>query len=82
LWKKITNGATRCIECNGKYLRIVERPTKEELKNILINLKGNLRFVEENLMLQTTLLENGVKFMIYLFILKIISPSLDKINLK
>lgn len=39
--KEITNKATRCIECNRKYRQIVERPSKEELNNILINLQGN-----------------------------------------
>lgn len=39
--KEISAAAERCPECATKARRIVDRPTKEELYNILIKNKGN-----------------------------------------
>lgn len=39
--KPITRGSTRCLECRGKYDRLVERPTALELQQLLINNNGN-----------------------------------------
>lgn len=35
--KEITNGSNRCKKCNSIYQRRVERPSKEELKNLIRN---------------------------------------------
>lgn len=39
--KEISLSAIRCPECSHKITRVVERPSKEELYNILIANKGN-----------------------------------------
>ena len=35
--KKISRGCSRCLKCNSKYHRVVERPTREELKILIRN---------------------------------------------
>lgn len=39
--KPITKGSIRCPECYGKTIRLVNRPSKEELEQLLIDYKGN-----------------------------------------
>ena len=36
--KQITKGATYCVECGEKSRRVVERPAREELKDLIRNL--------------------------------------------
>ena len=43
--KPISQGAIRCVVCQGKAARKVERPSAEELKQILIDNKGNFAAV-------------------------------------
>lgn len=43
--KQITYGSTRCQDCASKKQRIVERPSADELKNILIENNGNFAAV-------------------------------------
>lgn len=38
---KVTKAAIRCPECSHKHNRVIDRPTKEELLQILIDNKGN-----------------------------------------
>lgn len=39
--KEVTQKALRCIECASKLQRKVERPSKEDLLNYLLSVKGN-----------------------------------------
>jgi hypothetical protein len=38
---EITRGATRCVDCASKHERIVDRPSSDELFNLLLLSKGN-----------------------------------------
>ena len=39
--KPVSPGATRCVQCQGKSIRSVERPEPEELRKILIDNNGS-----------------------------------------
>lgn len=43
--KPISEGCTRCVACNAKSKRTVERPEADELRNILLEAKGNFSAV-------------------------------------
>ena len=43
--KPIAADSTRCQECYGKSIRLVERPSKNELEQILTNNNGNFTYV-------------------------------------
>lgn len=43
--KLISYGSIRCSECAGKINRKVERPTKEELYNLLVEYRGNFTLI-------------------------------------
>jgi len=50
--KEILQGSIRCIECNNKHQRTVERPSREELKKLIRNLSfseiGKMYKVSDN----------------------------------
>lgn len=43
--KPISDGSTRCLQCQGKASRLVDRPSAEELKQILLDNNGNFAAV-------------------------------------
>ena len=42
---EITQESTRCVKCAHKLLEVVDRPSKEELEQILLNANGNFTAV-------------------------------------
>lgn len=44
---KITKGATRCVDCASKHERKVDRPSSDELFNLLILFNGNFTEVSK-----------------------------------